>query len=48
VSIRRESLSELRASPRYVRAELKREGDLWRDVQELIALFSKEKHGNPY
>jgi len=48
VSIRRESLSELHASPRYVRAELKRKGDLWRDAHEFIALFSKVKHGNPY
>ena len=46
VSIRRESLSELHASLRYVRAELK--SDLWRDAHEFIALFSKAKHGNPY
>jgi hypothetical protein len=29
-------------------AEPKREGDLWRDVNEFIALFSKAKHGDPY
>lgn len=48
VSVRRESLNELYASPRYARAELKRESDLWRDVNEFIALFSKAKHGDPY
>jgi hypothetical protein len=46
VSVRRESLNELYASPRYARAELKREGDLWRDVDEFIALFSRAKHGD--
>jgi hypothetical protein len=32
----------------YPAVELKREGDLWRDVSEFIALFSKAKHGDPY
>jgi hypothetical protein len=44
----RESPNKLYASPRYARAELKREGDLWRDLDEFIALFSKAKHGDPY
>jgi hypothetical protein len=48
VSIRRESLNELYSTPSYARAELKREGDLWRDVEEFIALFSKAKYGDPY
>jgi hypothetical protein len=34
--------------PANARAELKREGELWRDVDEVIALFSKTKHGDPY
>lgn len=29
-------------------ARPEREGDLWRDVNEFIALFSKAKHGDPY
>ena len=40
VSIRRESLSELDASPRC-------EGDLWRDVHEIIALFSESEARQP-
>jgi hypothetical protein len=38
----------LNADPSYARTELKREGDLWRNVDEFMALFSKAKHGNPY
>jgi hypothetical protein len=45
VSVPRESLNELYASPRYARVELKREGDLWRDVNESIALHEWPAHG---
>jgi ASCH domain len=38
VSVRRESLNELYASPQYARAELNREGDLWRDLDGFRAL----------
>jgi hypothetical protein len=48
VSIKRESLNELYADPSHARTELRREGDLWRDVDEFVALFSKAKHGDPY
>lgn len=48
VSIRRESLNELLADESYARAELAREGGLWRDLEEFLALFSKAKHGDPY
>jgi hypothetical protein len=34
--------------PANARAELKREGEVWCDVDEFIALFSKTKHGDPY
>jgi hypothetical protein len=45
-SVRRGSLNELYADPSYARTELKREGDLWRNVDEFIALFSKAKQGD--
>ncbi len=47
VSIQRESLNELLADDRYAAVELAREGGLWRDVQEFLALFSC-RYGDPY
>ena len=48
VSIRREALSELVKDRSYGNAELRREGGLWRDVDEFVALFSKCRWGDPY
>jgi hypothetical protein len=48
VSIRREALSALVKDRSYGNAELRREGGLWRDVDEFVALFSKRRWGDAY
>src|SRR5262249_47229979 len=48
VSVRREPLAKLLEDSRYGSAELAREGDLWADVHEFVALFGKLKWGDPY
>jgi hypothetical protein len=48
VSVRRESLEKLTKDRSYGNAELRREGGLWRDVEEFVALFSKCRCGDPY
>ena len=48
LKIGRESLSALLADERYGRDELVREGGLWRNVDEFLALFSNARYGDPY